>query len=188
MSEAHAPQVEDRVTHRHWELDLSLAGKVKPPKKRRYKARRQQIVRFLGQDGSIERFAIRMTIPYPGYEAFNPPSQAQYSAVMDYFQECCETPFQASTMLSARDYAEAVADRFSFTAPRRRLIALSTAAFILSDREVRALVRSLNIATRSGKYSGPARRSAHVGCYKRVTGFASKLIDDMRGEGSEIFG
>lgn len=182
------PQVTDRLSSRLWELDLTLAGQIRTPKKRRYKAKRQEIVRFVRREGSIERFSIRQTLPYCGYEVPHPPSQAQYTAVMKYFGECCETPFQASTMLSARDYAQAVAASFRYGPARGHLLALGTAAFILADEETRALVRSPHIASRTAGPVAVKRGGAHASCYQRVYRFASALIDDMRGDGADAFG
>jgi hypothetical protein len=187
-SEALFSQVEDRVTTRFWELDLSLAGKVYSPKKRPANRKRQNIARYLGREGTVERFAIRQTIPYCGHEVFCPPSQAQYGAVCDFFVESCETRSQAHTLLSAREYAEMIASRFSFTAPRRHLISLCVAAFILSDRDLRSIVNTWSIARWSKGLSGFGSARAYQRTNKLVTKFASKLIDDMRGAGSEVFG
>ncbi|HEX8513675.1 MAG TPA: hypothetical protein VF688_11290 [Allosphingosinicella sp.] len=178
----------DRVTTRFWELDLSLAGKVQTPAKRPAKRKRQAIARFAGREGTIERFAVRQTIPYCGYEVECPPSQAQYGAVCDFFAEVCETRYQANTLLSARDYAEVVAKGFPFTAARRRLIWVCATAFILSDRELRSLVRSWSIACWSRGSSGVSGGIVHHKPYRRVAKFAAGLVDDMRGEGAEIFG
>ena len=186
QSEAALSPVSDRVTTRLWELDLSLAGKVRPPKKRPANRRRQKIARFIGREGTIERFEVRQTIPYCGYEVECPPSQAQYGAVCDFFVEVCETRFQANTLLSARDYAGIVSQGFPFTAPRRHLIWLCTTAFILSDKELRSLVRTWNISHRGR--SGVSARGAYLRCYKKIAKFASRLVDDMRGTGAEIFG
>lgn len=180
--------VEDRVTTRTWELDLSLAGKVYSPKKRPTKHRRQQIARFVERDGLIERFAIRQTIPHPGYDAECPPSQSQYGAVADFFVEGCETRSQAKTLLSARDYAAAVIRAAPFTAPRRHFIWLCATAFILADKDLRSRVRAWNIACFSKGYSDISVGIANHKPYKLVSGFASKLIDDMRAQGAQIFG
>lgn len=100
------PASTDRVTTRSWELDLSLAGGVHLRKKRPTKHKRQQIARYLGREGTIERFALRQTIPQYDINGAEPPTQAQYGAVMDFYLEPCETRWQASTLLSARDYSE----------------------------------------------------------------------------------
>ena len=178
--------IEDRVATRTWELDLSLAGKVYSPKRRPTKRRRQGIAHFVGCEGTIERFAIQQTIPYRGHEAFSPPTQAQYGAVMDLYLECCETRYQAATLLSARDFAEHVARDFSFTTERRRLIWLCTSAYILSDKDLRSLTRTWNISHRG--HSPASARGAYLRCYKRVSKFARQLVDDMRATGSQIFG
>jgi hypothetical protein len=182
------PQVEDRVTTRSWEFDLSLAGQVYSPVKRPARRRRQAIARFVGRDGNIEWFAIRQTIPYCGYEVDCPPSQAQYGAVSEFFAEVCETRFQANTLLSARDYAEVVAKSFPFTSTRRRLIWVCATAFILADKELRGRVRSWSIACWSRGSSGVEAGIATHRPYKVITKFAARLVDDMRAEGAEIFG
>lgn len=179
-------QVEDRVTTRYWEMDLSLAGKAPIVKTRPANRRRQQIARFLGREGTIERFSIRQTIPYCGYEVPCPPTQAQYGAVVNFFLEPCETRFQASSMLSARDYAEKIMSGYRFSAPRSLLLWICTTAFILSDKDLRSLIRAWNIAHRD---RSPAfATGTYRKCYKKVSKFASRLVDDMRGSGSEIFG
>lgn len=182
------PQVTDRVTTRLWELDLSCAGSVYSPKRRPLRRKRQSVVLFVGREGTIERFAIRQTIPYCGYEVACPPSQTQYGAVCDFFAEVCETRFQAHTLLSARDYGEAVAKRFSFTAPRRRLIWLSATAVILSDKDLRSRVRSWSERCWSRASPDLSFGIASHKPYKLVTKFTAELIDDMRAEGAAIFG
>jgi hypothetical protein len=67
MTVASSP-VADRTTTRSWELDLSLAGKVYSPKQRPANRKRQKIARFVGRDGTIERFTIKQTIPFCGCE------------------------------------------------------------------------------------------------------------------------
>jgi hypothetical protein len=185
ISTGRPPLVADRVTTRIWELDLSLAGRVYSPKTRPAKRRRQNIAQFIGRQGSLERFSIRQTIPYCGYEVECFPSQAQYGAVCDFFVDGCETRFQAHTLLSARDYAEIIAKRSgsSFTAPRRRFLWICTAAFILSDKELRSRVRSWSEANWSKGWSASSRRFE-----KTVAKFAASLIADMRADGAEIFG
>lgn len=178
--------IEDRTTTRKWDLDLALAGKVYSPKKRPTKRQRQRITQFLGRDGTVERFAIQQTVPYRGHEAFSPPTQAQYSAVERFYVECCETRNQAATLLSARDYAENISKDFSFNASRRNLIWISTASFILYDKNIRSLIRTWNISHRDK--SPMFSSGAYLICYKRVFKFANNLVDDMRAAGSEIFG
>jgi hypothetical protein len=185
--ETASTQVVDRVTARLWELDLSVASKVHSPKRRPTKRRRQNIVQFIGREGTIERFAIRQTIPYCGYEVACPPSQLQYGAVCDFFIEGCETRFQAHTLLSARDYGEIVASEFPFTGLRKRLVWLSATAFILSDKDLRSRVRSWSCLGWSRGSSGRSGIVYHKP-YKLVASFAAKLIDDMRSQGAEIFG
>lgn len=180
--------VEDRVTTRMWELDLSQAGKVRSPKKRPTKHRRQQIARFLERDGLVEKFAIRQTIPHPGYDAECPPSQLQYGAVTDFFVEGCETRSQAKTLLSAKDYAAAIARSAPYSAPRRHFIWLCATAFILADKDLRSRVRAWSIACFSKGYTDISVGIAHHKPYKLVSGFASRLIDDMRAQGAQIFG
>lgn len=178
---------EDRVMTRIWELDLSTAGKVYSPKKRPTRRRRQQIAQFLGCEGSIERFAIRQTLPQPGHMEDDPPSQAQYGAVTDFFAECCETRHQAKTLLSARDYAEAVVRDMPFTVPRRQFIWFCATAFILADKELRSRARSWSGA-RHREGSHISAGIANENTYKAVRRFTARLIDDMRAQGSHIFG
>lgn len=178
--------IQDRITTRMWELDLSLAGKVYSPKKRPTKHKRQKIVQFVGREGRIERFAIRQTLPHPDV-AHEPPSQAQYGAVTDFFVECAETRHQANTMLSARDYAGAVVHNAPFTAPRRRFLWVCTTAFILADKDLRAKVRAIN-STRYRSHFSISTGIANDQPYKIVSKFASKVVDDMRAQGAQIFG
>ena len=179
-------QAVDRVVTRTWELDLALAGKVYSPKVRPAHRKRQRIARFAGREGTVERFTFRQTMPNYGYEVFAPPTQAQYGAVLDFFLEPCESRYEASTLLCARDYAEAVAEGFRFTQARKEFIRLCTAAFILDDKELRSVTRTWNIAHRDRSPSSGT--GAYLRCYRKVAKFASRLVDDMRGEGSEIFG
>ena len=183
---AEIPGAQDRTATRVWELDFARAGKVYSPKRRPMKHRRQRIAQFVGRDGTVERFAVRQTLPFRGYDAFCPPSQAQYGAVSAYYHECCETRFQAHTMLCARDYARGIAADFSFTEPRREFIGLCTAAFILADPVLRSLAVAWNAGHpgRSPSLAG----GAHKRGYTRVTKFAFGLVNDMRAAGSEIFG
>jgi hypothetical protein len=185
MSEGAFPNVVDRVTTRSWETDLSLAGNIYRRKIRPANRRRQKIVRFIDRDGEIERFEILQTLPYCGYEEPCPPSQAQYTAVSAFFMEGCETSFQAKTLLCARDYAHAVAKSFPFTGHRQEFLWFCIAAFILSDKDLRSRVTSWAIKT--SFYVIETGISNHKP-YKHIHLFASKLIDDMRGSGSEIFG
>jgi hypothetical protein len=185
---ASTPDCSDRVTTRTWELDLSLAGKVYTPKNRTKRLWRQGIASFVGREGSIERFEFRQTMPYCGYEVECPASQAQYGAVCDFYVEPCETRSQAHTLLSAKEYAEEVSAGYSFTDPRRRLLSLCTAAFILSDREMRSIVKTWSIARWRGRIAGFGHTRTYREVNKKVQTFAARLINDMRREGAEIFG
>lgn len=177
-------EITDRVTTRIWTLDLSTAGKVASPKKRPTKHRRQRTASFVSREGDVEKFAIQQTLPYRGYEDEAHPSQSQYSAVMDFYIECCETRHQAHTMLCARDYAQIVSRSASFTAPRREFIWLSTAAFLLADKGLRSRVRSWNARSYTSIECGIANHPP----FKRASKFVSQLVSDMRAQGSEIFG
>lgn len=175
----------DRTTTREWHFDLSRAGAVRSPKVRPANRRRQKIARFGVRDGDVETFTIRQTVPYRGYEAECPPSPAQYIAVLGYFLEPSETRHQANVMLCARDYAAEVARGFSFTAPRKEFISLCVSAFILGNPELRSRVQAWNIR------NGPGNIACGIAShkpYKTARTFAEKLIDDMRGSGSLIFG
>ncbi len=188
ITEVGLADVSDRVTTRRWELDLTFAGKVYTPKNRIKRLWRQGIASFVGREGTLERFEFRQTIPYCGHETECPPTQAQYGAVSDFYMEPCETRSQAHTLLSARDYAEEIARGYSFTAPRRRLLALCTAAFILSDRERRSIVKSWSIARRSERIAGFGHAQTYRRVHTKVETFAERLINDMRRDGSEMFG
>lgn len=183
---AKTPIGEDRSATRLWQLDLAHAGKVYSPKQRPTKHRRQRIAHFVAREGTVERFAIRQTVPFPGYDAFCPPSQAQYGAVSAFYQECCETRFQAHTMLCARDYASAISADFAFTEPRREFIWVCAAAFVLANPELRSLAVAWNAAHqgRSPKLASGGRKR----CYDRIAKFTAGLVKDMRAAGSEIFG
>ena len=185
MIDADKPTTRDRVFTREWSIDLAEAGLVRSPKKRPAKRQRQKIARFVGRDGDVETFALRQTIPYTGYEAECPPSQLQYGAVFDFFAEPCETRFQANTLLCARDYSAVVARTFSFTPPRREFIWRCVAAYILDSTDLRSRVKAWNIKSGFGDISsGIAYHRPYKDCLK----FAAKLVDDMRGSGSQIFG
>lgn len=188
LLEIRPPQVEDRVTTRSWELDVSLAGKAYTPKNRLKRLWRQSVAKFVGSEGTTERFEFRQTIPYCGCEVECPPTQSQYGAVCDFYMETCETRSQAHTLLSAKDYAEQIAARYSFTVPRRRLLSLCTAAFILSDREMRSVVKTWSIARWSGRISGFGHARTYRDVNKQVQTFAERLINDMRRDGASIFG
>ena len=185
MTTTNMPDTSDRVVSRIWEWDSSSAGTAKSPKKRPANRKRQKIVSFLGQDDGIERFAIVQTVPYCGYEEPCPPSQAQYTAAVQFYMEGCESRFQAHTILCARDYEEVIAKSLPITGYRREFLWFCIAAFILSDRDLRARVRAWS--DKSG-FGGIASGIATHRPYKKVTLFASKLIDDMRGCGSTVFG
>lgn len=188
VKERRLSYITDRATTRVWELDLTTAGKVRSLNARPANRKRQRIVRFVGREGMIERFAIIQTIPYCGHEMDCPASQAQYGAVCDFFEEPCETSFQATTLLSARDYAEEISSGFSFTRPRKRLIWLCTSAFILADKELRSFARAWHIGRDRRGSAAHSSSASYRRLYSRVSTFASKVVDDMRGEGAEIFG
>lgn len=88
-------------------------------------------------------------------------------------------------MLSARDYAEVVAGSYSFTAPRREFIWLCVTAFILESQDLRSRIRSWNIRNGPGNISSGISRHKP---YKTVSAFAEKLVKDMQGSGSLLFG
>ncbi len=176
--------VSDRTTKREWSIDLREAGKARAFSKLPTKHRRQRITTFLEREGDIEHFAIRQTLPYRGYEGEAYPSQAQYGAVADFYLQCCETRFQAHTMLCARDYARVIASQWKFTAPRRELIWLSVAAYILSDRDLRARIRSWNARANMHIETGIANHPP----FKKMHKFVGKLVADLQSQGSTIFG
>ena len=128
MSQAKRQPSLDIIITRTWEVDLRRAGIVSERKNRPVKRNRQQIVRFLGREGTVERFAIRQTMPPSTIEPSVYPTQAQYGAVTDFFVEGCETRWQANTLLCARDYSEIVARHFSFPRERRQFLWVCIAA------------------------------------------------------------
>ncbi len=176
----------DRATILIWELDLSLAGKVYSPKTIPVKRTRQRIGSFVGCEGEIERFSIRQTIPDQGYDAFCPPTQRQYDAVMSFFLEPCETRFQAHTLLSAKSYADKVARRFPFNSSRRHLLWICTTAFILSDSDLRSLVRTWSVA--HDHLSPSATTGVYLRCYRKIVAYAEKLVADIQSQGASVFG
>lgn len=188
MSQSQSRPSLDTIINRTWEVDLNRAGIVFVRKNRPVKRMRQQIVRFLGREGTVERFAIRQTMPPSTIEPTVYPTQAQYGAVMDFFAEGCETRWQANTLLCARDYSEIVAKHFSFPRERRRFLWVCVAAFILGDGDRRSEVRAWNIASRTRAFGDIESGIAHQKTYKRSEDFALKLIADMRAAGSKMFG
>lgn len=175
----------DVIDIRHWELDLSDAGNVSRRKTRSAKRVRQKLVRFLGREGNIERFSVAQTVPVRADERSDLPTPSQISAVSEFFLVCCATRFQAHTMLCARDYAAIVASGITFPKARRHLIWLGAAAFILSKKDLRESVRSW---TSNSGYGGIEAGIACHRPYKLTAEFAHKIIEDMRGSGSDIFG
>lgn len=175
----------DNTTTRLWDIDLSVAGKVYSRKTTPTNRVRQKIVCFLGREGDIERFSVAQTVPIRGDESAELPTPAQTAAVSEFFLECCETRFQAHTMLCARDYASVVANKIAFPKARRHLIWLGTAAFILSKRDLRESVRSWIL---NSGYGGIETGIAYHRPYKLASSFALKLVDDMRSSEAEIFG
>lgn len=107
---------EDRVITRLLAFDLTLTGPAYRRKSRTENKKRQKIVRFHEKRDNIEYFELRQTTPYCGYESFCPLSQRQYDAVMNYYSKSSETRYQASMMLTARDYAKAVSDKHTLSA------------------------------------------------------------------------
>lgn len=177
---------EDRVITRLLAFDLTLTAPAYRWKIRPENKKRQKIVRFHEKRDDIEYFELRQTTPYCGYEAFCPPSQRQYDAVMAYYSEPSETRYQISMMLAARDYAKAVSDKHTFSAGRRQFIAFCTASFILSDKKLRAMVHTWNIG-HSDEWPASST-GTYQRCYKRIAKFSNDLVADMRNEGAEIFG
>lgn len=188
MSQAERRYSLDTIITRTWEVDLSQAGVVSLRNQRPIKLKRQQIVRFLGREGTVERFTIHQTMPSSAIEPNVYPTQAQYGAVTDFFVEGCETRWQANTLLCARDYSEIVAKHFSFPRERRRFLWVCIAAFILGDGDLRSQVRAWVIASRSRAFGDIESGIAHQKPFKRSEAFTLKLIKDMRAAGSEMFG
>lgn len=178
----------DRTITREWTLDLADAGKVQPLAKRPADGLRQHIVRFEGREGSEERFSFRLTFPHDEDDPEKPPSQKQYDTVCDYYDEGPLSARQAGYMLSAWYYADEIrsVERFKYSAPRRKLIHVATAAYILSHPEMRQKIRAWNGF--SHREPGEAVTIERTRYYGAVMMFAHDLIADMQGAGAEIFG
>lgn len=178
----------DRRVRRSWSLDLSQAGKTPALANRPPKAERQHIVSFEGREADEERFSFWLTFPDDECNAEIPPTQKQYDAVLDFYGEGPATRAQAGYLISAWFYADEIrsARNFKFSAARRRLIHIATSAYILSHPEFRRRVRAWSQFT--WREPSQAVRIERTTPYQPALQFASDLIADMQGAGSEIFG
>jgi hypothetical protein len=178
----------DRRVRREWSLNLLEAGKCPlPPRMHPNLAERQHVVRFDGTEDGEERFSYWLHFPNSVADKEEPASQQQYDTVVGLYGEGPASRAQASYLISAWYYADEInrPQRFSFSAPRRKLILLGVSAYILSHPELRLTVQRLsalqhhqgkNIAVESTKPFQP------------VMQFANDLIADMQGAGAKIFG
>lgn len=181
-------RVADRTITREWALALADAGKVPPLAKRPALGPRQHIVRFEGREADDERFSFRLTFPHDEDDPDKPPTQKQYDTVCDYYGEGPVSMRQAGYLISAWNYADEIrsAQRFKFSAPRRRLIHVAASAYILSHPEIRQKIRAWTDF--SWREPGKAVTIERTKPYGAVMMFAHDLIADMRGAGAEIFG
>jgi hypothetical protein len=180
----YADQIDDLRSYRDFEINVVADKSVS--KKGRARAR-QTVVSFESRSGSVERFAVWQTFPDPGPGNFVPATQAQYEAVANFFQFCTENAFQAGMLLSARDYAINIAQRLKYDNGTKDLLTVATAAFILSEKEIRQLVRSHSLSLRSTSFifrQKPVYRRAE----KRVLKFVEDAVDNLRRDGSFAFG
>lgn len=175
--------INDRVMTRWWEVDLTRVSKPPRSMPSPLFTGHQSIVHFDSNQGSVERFGIRQTIPAVHNDNGDPPSQAQYGAVTLYFVEACETRMEAGVMLSARNYADEMAKDLRFTAARRQLVSLSCAAFILSDIETRLRVRGLD----ARKLGSDVRPIDLPRTHAKLREFVGQMIVDVREAGSRLF-
>lgn len=177
----------DRRVRRDWSLDLSQAGKIPLLTKRPIRAERQHIVTFEGREAKEERFSYWLTFPSDAEDA-EQPTQKQYDAVAAFYGEGPTTSVQAGYLISAWYFADEIKStrNFSFSAPRRKLIHVATAAFILSHPELRKKVRDWSQL----QWRQPERavRIERTTPYKPALQFASDLVADMQSAGAEIFG
>lgn len=181
-------ETHDLTTTQEFTLDLTAAGKCYRRKTRPANRRRQKILRFIGRTGDVETFTIQQTFPVIGNFNSDFPSDRQIDAVEQFFGYRPETRWQAHTMLSARDYGLAVSSRYPFSAIRRMVIGVSVAAYILSDRGLRDDVRRWCEDRYQESFPGISSGIANHRPYQVARRFAEKLVMDMRGAGSEIFG
>lgn len=181
-------ETQDITTMQEFTLDLAAAGQCYRRKNRPANRRRQKIVRFIGSEGNVETFTVHQTFPVLGSLNSDLPSDRQIEAVEQFFGHRPETRWQAHTMLSARDYGLEVSSRYPFTAIRRMVICVGVAAFILSDRGLRDNVRRWCDDRYQEPFPGINSGIAHHSPYRVASRFAEKLMMDMRGAGSEVFG
>lgn len=178
----------DRRIRRNWALDLTLAGKQPLLAARPLRAERQHVVLFEGREGRDERFSFWLTLPNDDDDPQTPPTRKQYEAVSEFYGEGPATWMQAEYLMAAWYYADEIRSvrNFGFTAPRRRLIHVATAAFILSQPELRRKVRGWSALR--WRDPGRAVRIQRTRPYEPAMLFAADLIADMQGAGADIFG
>lgn len=179
----------ERRLVKSWDIDLAAAGKE--PTSRGFAVAptgRQELVAFDGRAGTVETFAYALILPDDETMPEDPASQRQHDAVVDFYGEEPAHAVQAGLMLSAWWMADEVraASNFPFTAARRRLIHVATAAFILADPELRVRVDEwANRRWRSPSRTAAAQRTEE---YRTALEFAADLVEEMRRAGARIFG
>lgn len=178
----------DLTTTQEFTIDLAGAGDCYRRKTRPANRRRQRVTRFIGREGDVETFTVQQTFPVVGSLNFDLPSDGQREAVEQFFGHCPESRWQAHIMLSARDYGLEVSSRYPFTAIRRMVIGVSVAAYILSDRGLRDDVRRWCENRYQEQSPGISSGIANHRPYRMASRFVEKLVMDMRGAGSEVFG
>ena len=178
----------DLTITQEFTLDLGAAGQCYRRKNRPANRRRQKIVRFIGREGDVETFAVQQTFPVVGSLNTDLPSGRQVEAVEQFFRHRPVTRWQAHAMLSARDYGLEVSSRYPFTAIRRMVIGVGVAAYILRDRGLRDDVCRWCEDRYQEPSPGISSGIANHRPYQVASRFVEKLVMDMRGAGSEVFG
>lgn len=181
-------EISDVTISQEFTFDLAEAGQCYRRKDRPANRRRQKMIRFIGREGDIERFTVHQIFPVVGSLNSDPPSPRQIEAVEHFFGRRPETRWQAHTMLSARDYGLEVANRYRFTAMRRKIISVAVTAFLLSDPTLRDDVRRWCEARNKEPSPGISAGIANHRPYKAAGVFAEKMIQDLQGAGSDAFG
>lgn len=171
-----------------WTIDLAQAGKAPARSVHHGEAGRQGIVSFEGRDGNEGRYAILMTFPDDETVPEEPATQRQHDAVVAYYGEGPANWEQAGYLMSAWNFAEEIkaARNFPFTAPRRALIHVATAAYLLGHPELRVSVR--NWSDHRWRSPGRAASIEKTAAWRPALRFAADMIADMRAAGAAIFG
>lgn len=185
MSDILEPGANDRIANLRIRMDLSQLRTGYIRKKRPAPDYHQRIVQLAGKEGDVETFDMRITIPGLRPQDERECTLKQANAVRIFYDQSIETMYQANIMLTARDFAHQLAGEFSFSAERKALIWLATAAYILSKPKLRHAIRTWTLSGEPGLDLDdlPQHMSR-----KRCVEFGHKFVSDMRGNGSRIFG